>query len=207
MTLGGDHSAALVIDGGDPPRSWQSLDCARDDGGARAANYFARYETFGETQLRDMKTTVLEVLGAALIVGAWVLAALTIPTLPGQVPTHFDFSGRVDRTGPTATLWWLPVIVSVSYLIVGATQLVPARLLNYPVKVTDRNRDGVYALGREMLPALKVCTLLTMFAVEWGTIDSATRGTMSPFFNAAVWTPVGLLFAVMIGYSLRMRAV
>ena len=79
--------------------------------------------------------------------------------------------------------------------------------MNYPVTITDRNRDGVYALGREMLPRVKVCTLLTLLAVEWGAIDAASRGSLSPFFLAAIFAPVILLLGLMIYYTLRMRAV
>jgi hypothetical protein len=79
--------------------------------------------------------------------------------------------------------------------------------MNYPGMITDRNREGVYALGREMLPAVKVCTLLTLLAVEWGAIDAAKRGSLSSFFLAAIVVPVILLLALVIYYTLRMRAV
>ena len=49
--------------------------------------------------------------------------------------------------------------------------------------------------------------LLTILAVEWGAIDAANRGSLSPFFLAAIFAPVILLLGLMIYYTLRMRAV
>jgi hypothetical protein len=49
--------------------------------------------------------------------------------------------------------------------------------------------------------------LLTILAVEWGAIDAANRGSLSPFFLAAIFAPVILLLALMIYYTLKMRAV
>ena len=83
----------------------------------------------------------------------------------------------------------------------------PQRWMSYPVKVTDRNREAVYALNREMLPALKAATLVTTLIVEWGAIDAAQRGTMSPYFNEAVVAALILTFGVVIYYTLKMRAV
>lgn len=78
--------------------------------------------------------------------------------------------------------------------------------MSYPVTVTDRNRESVYALGRQMLPAVKVCALLTLLAVEWGAIVAANRGFVSSFFLAVIFAPVILLLALMIYYTFRMRA-
>jgi hypothetical protein len=91
-----------------------------------------------------------------------------------------------------------------------ATRFMPDRWLNYPVKITDRNRAAVYTLGREMMPALKVCTLLALlalFAAEWGSIDAAVRGAMGSSVTTAIFAPLGLIVAVLIYYTLKMRSI
>jgi hypothetical protein len=77
-----------------------------------------------------------------------------------------------ERRGPVVDL-----VLDRAYLFLNlnAVQLIPTRRMNCPVTITDRNREGFYALGREMLPAVKVCTLLILLAVEWGAIDAANR--------------------------------
>jgi uncharacterized membrane protein len=155
-----------------------------------------------------MKVRILELIAAAIFVAAWILAALAIPTLPAQVPTRFGLDGAPEQMGSAATLWVLPAIATGVYVLMSATQLMPRRWMNYRgVTITDENREAVYALGRAMLPAIKVGVLLTTVAVEWSTIDAAERGTMGPFFAATFLTPLALTIGTAIYYTLKMRAV
>jgi len=154
-----------------------------------------------------MKSLTLEFLAAVIVLAAWFVAAYSIPTLPERIPTHFGLSGAADAMGPASSLWLLPVVITGLFVLLSATQLIPARLMNYPVAITDRNREGVYALGREMLPAVKVCILLMLLAVEWGIIEAAKRGSSSVVFLAAVFAPIVLLLALTIYYTRKMRAV
>lgn len=148
----------------------------------------------------------LEAIAAGICVAAWALAARAIATLPHQIPTHFGWSGVADKTGPAESLWMLPVIVTAFYLLLSGAQFMPSRWMNYPVRITEKNREAVYALGREMLPAIKVCTLLTMFVIEWATIDAARRGAMLPHFMGAIFAPVVVLIGILVYYTLKMRA-
>jgi hypothetical protein len=93
------------------------------------------------------------------------------------------------------------------YGFLSAAQFVPARFMNFPIKITDRNREAVYALGRALLPAIKGCTLVVLLAVEWGSIDAAGRGSVGPLFFAAMIGPVLLLLGVTAYFVLKMRAV
>lgn len=154
-----------------------------------------------------MRARLLEWLAAGIVVAAWLLAARAIQTLPERIPTHFGLNGAADARGPTSFLWFLPAMIGGMYLFLSAMQFLPARLMNYPVKITDRNREGVYALGHEMLVAVKVCTLLTLFAAEWGCIDAAARGSFAPFFMVTIFSSVLLLFGLTLYYTARMRAV
>jgi uncharacterized membrane protein len=154
-----------------------------------------------------MKSRALELVAAGIVVAAWFLAAHGVQTLPERIPTHFGLSGARDASGPASSLWLLPVAITAIYVFLNAIALIPTRLMNYPVTITDRNREGVYAVGREMLPAVKVCALLTLLAVEWSAIDAARRASLSQVFLAAIFAPVILLLALMIYYTLKMRAV
>jgi hypothetical protein len=48
-------------------------------------------------------------------------------------------------TGPAALLWTLPAIATVTYALMSLVRFLPGRSMNYPVKVTDENREAVYA--------------------------------------------------------------
>jgi uncharacterized membrane protein len=147
----------------------------------------------------------LELIAALVFVYVWCLAALTIPTLPAHVPVHFGLNGAPDRFGSPATLWALPAIATVLYAILSLAQRAPSRFMNYPVKITDRNRDAVYALGREMLPFMKICVLLLMLAIEWNSIVAAVLGALPSYFYVEVFAPVAAIIAILAYYTYRMR--
>ncbi|HTV72685.1 MAG TPA: DUF1648 domain-containing protein [Candidatus Acidoferrales bacterium] len=154
-----------------------------------------------------MKARVLELAAGGMLIVAWLLAARAIATLPPLIPTHFGLDGRPDAHGSSATLWLLPAIMTAVYLLVSVNQFIPPRRLNLPVRITDRNRDGVMVLTRELLLAVKVCAMLTVLAVEWACIDASTRGALGPLFSVAIYAPVALLIGVIVYYTMRMRAV
>jgi uncharacterized membrane protein len=156
---------------------------------------------------KDMQSRTLELLAAGIVVLAWILAVQAIPTLPQRIPTHFGLSGAPDGYGRASSLWFLPAFATGMYLLLTAVRFVPNRLRNYPVAITERNRERVYALGREMLPGIKVCAMLTVLAVEWEIVDAATRGSLSPYFFAAIFAPALLLIVFVLYYVKRMRAV
>jgi hypothetical protein len=153
-----------------------------------------------------MKSRLLEGISAGIFAAAWWLAATVVPRLPAIIPSHFNWSGAADRTGPAIALYALPVVVTVLYAGLTGAGFMPRTWMNYPVQVTDRNREALYALSREMLPALKAATLFTTLIVELGAIDAAQRGAMSPYFNAGVIAALVLTFGVVIYYTLKMRA-
>jgi hypothetical protein len=92
------------------------------------------------------------------------------------------------------------------FLFLTVIARTPSSSMNYPVKITDQNRAAVYALARELLPALKAATLLTLLGVEWAMIDAAARGAVGPLFMIAVFAPVALIIGTLVFYTFKMRA-
>jgi hypothetical protein len=159
-----------------------------------------------EVDKRMPKSRLLDALSAGMALAAWLYAAQAIPMLPGQIPIHFDLRGKADGMGPAASLWALPALTTALFLGLIAARRIPPHLRSYAVKVTDANRERVYALGDEMLPALTACTMLTLLGIEWGAIDGAVRGSLGPAFFVAVFAPVALIIAIVVTYTIRMRA-
>ncbi|HLF01928.1 MAG TPA: PH domain-containing protein [Anaerolineales bacterium] len=60
-------------------------------------------------------------LGAGLIVPFILLIVIAVqfPSLPGNIPLHFDGLGQVDRTGPPTGLLILPAIGGIAWLVNG----------------------------------------------------------------------------------------
>jgi uncharacterized membrane protein len=154
-----------------------------------------------------MRSRIFEIVAVGIVAMAWILAVKAIPTLPPRIPTHFGLSGAPDGYGTASSLWFFPAFVTGMYLLLTAVRFLPSRLWNYPVAITERNREGVYALGHEMLPAIKFCTMLVLLAVEWGIVDAAARGSLSTSFSVTIFVPVALLIGLVLYYVKRMRAV
>lgn len=152
------------------------------------------------------RSRLYDALSGGILVAAWLYAAYAIPLLPARVPTHFDLAGQPNAFGSPASLWILPVLTTALFLILIAARYIPARFRNYPVKLTDANRARVYALNDEMLLIITACTMFTLLGVEWGSIDGAVRGSLGLPFYVAVFAPVALIIAIVIAYTIKMRA-
>ncbi len=149
----------------------------------------------------------LEFPAAAIVAVAWVFALTSIRSLPARIPTHFGLNGAADASGPATSLWLLPSVITATFVLLSAVQLMPPRYMNLPVKITEHNREGVYALAGTMLTALKVCTLLLLLTAEWGSIDAATRGSLNPLFFPSIAVLVILNIGLMSYFTRKMRAV
>ncbi|MSR28957.1 MAG: DUF1648 domain-containing protein [Phycisphaerales bacterium] len=149
---------------------------------------------------------------AMLVVGIaamWTIAGTLYPTLPPQIPLHFDGSGSPDRWGPPNFWNWflLPSIGTVVPLfLTGIAAVIPWLLRNYPGLVSIPRRVQFLALPpdgqRRALTALAgmllwISTVLVwMFAGMIYATALVARGTWSgmPLWVALI--PVGAILAI-----------
>lgn len=96
--------------------------------------------------------------------------------LPETIPTHFNFQGRVDGYGHKSSLWAIPILSAGLYLAMGliATKLKPW-LMNYPVKVTEKNAPKLYPLAIRMLSVMNFCFVMA-FLITTGIILLKIKG-------------------------------
>jgi hypothetical protein len=93
--------------------------------------------------------------------------------LPSQIPTHFDAAVKPNGFGAPSTLLLVPVISVFIYLVLTAVSFFPERF-NYPVKVTEQNRQRLQAIAVAMLGWIKAVTMCTLAYVTWATVRVAT---------------------------------
>lgn len=82
----------------------------------------------------------------------WSLAALWWPTLPAQIPLHFDAAGTPDRWGPASIANWfmLPFIATwISLLIGGIAAFMPTLVRTWPAIVNVPQKKRWMALPPE----------------------------------------------------------
>lgn len=136
-------------------------------------------------------------LSLLLLLGTAVFLAVCWRYIPEEVPMHFNAAGEIDRWGSKAELLVLPVISWLMYGLLTVVEQFPGAW-NTGVKVTEENRERVYALLSHMLSTLK---LLTIAMFTWITVWCALARPLPVWFLPVV---LGALFGDMIYWLVRL---
>lgn len=129
-----------------------------------------------------------------LAVGGLCAIALAVAGLfiwqgmPERVPTHFGLDGTADGWGPRISVLIMPLVGLGLWAMMAILSRFP-KLYNFPVPVTDANRQTLYLLGRRMLLVMGVEIVLLYGGILWMTVRAAHN---LPPGGVAVVTPVGL---------------
>lgn len=113
-------------------------------------------------------------LVALVAVGVSVVAvARAWPELPARVPMHFDLAGEPDGWGGRGSVLLLPVTALFLYLLLSAVQYFPAHWYNYPVSLTDENRDRQHRLAKGLIVAMKAAICGLFAHLTLGVLETA----------------------------------
>lgn len=108
------------------------------------------------------ETPALFFLFAAWIVGVWIQFDNR-----GEVPLHFNARGEVDSWGDASTALLLPAIALVLYGLLTWVQRHP-RWCNYPVEITDANREQAYCQMSRIVYRIKVLVMALFLYLTLG---------------------------------------
>lgn len=108
----------------------------------------------------------INVLCLVMIIGIAIYLILNWANIPEKVPMHYNFAGKVDRFGNKSEIIILPIITVIMFSFMSVIEHFP-QLWNTGVKVTDKNKEYVYRILKNMITTIKliaVCvfTYLTM---------------------------------------------
>lgn len=131
-----------------------------------------------------------------VLLGTAVFLVLYWKDIPQKVPMHFNAAGEIDRWGSRAELLILPVISWLMYGLLTVVEQLPGAW-NTGVKVTEENREQVYAFLGHMLSMLK---LLIMVMFTWITLWCALARPLPAWFLPVV---LGAVFGDMIYWLVR----
>lgn len=115
---------------------------------------------------------LLELAGLIALSAMLFVSAYHYRDLPEQIPTHFNASGQVDAWGQRESIWLLPGIAAIMYLLLTLLNRFP-HLFNFPVKVTEANAERLYTIGTRAVRLLKIALILMMLYLNWKTISIA----------------------------------
>jgi len=153
-----------------------------------------------------------ELLPLFLLFAGVYLAATYYPLLPSRIPTHFDFWGVPDGWGGKDSIFALPVINAVVYVIITvisvllATVKDPRKLINLPQKrkaaLTDAQVERLRVFLNQCLFALKVLIQGMMVYLIYITIEIATgrAGGLEQYWFLFI-IAIGALVLHMVGKS------
>jgi uncharacterized membrane protein len=133
-----------------------------------------------------------------LLLLLWLTVAYLVMVLPATIPVHFNFSGMPDRWGSKKTLWVLPIIASMVYVLLAFIKRMPAKQLNYPVALTVSNQAALHQITQHMLSALQIGVLLLMGRIVLDVYLYAAGKWLPSFFGVMVC--VGLFVILPVVY-------
>ena len=139
---------------------------------------------------------VLELVGLAGLVMLLVVPAFYYQQLPESIPVHFNFQGQPDSFGPRETIWILPTIGTVLFLLMSIANQSP-HTFNYTVKIDERNAEVEYAMATRMMRLIKALIVVVFVYLDWTSIQIALGEStglywwFAPAFLLALFGTVG----------------
>lgn len=114
-----------------------------------------------------MKRFWSEVPALFFLLAAWVVGVWIQFDNRAEVPLHFNAQGEVDRWGDASTALLLPAIALVLYGLLTWLQRHP-RWCNYPVEITDANRESVYRQMSHIVGRIKTLVMCLFLYITMG---------------------------------------
>lgn len=138
-----------------------------------------------------------DLLSGVVLLATILYLVFSWAEIPDTVPTHFNFSGEADAWGSKNSILLCPILAGVFYIGLSAVILFPGAW-NFPVKLTDENREQMFILGQEMLSASKASSVLLLCYIAFATASrQALSGLLMIIFLI-------VMFGVIIFYLVRM---
>lgn len=114
-----------------------------------------------------MKRFWNEVPALFFLLAAWVVGVWIQFDNRGEVPLHFNARGEVDSWGDASTALLLPAIALVLYGLLTWLQRHP-RWCNYPVEITDANRELAYRQMSHIIGHIKTLVMCLFLYITMG---------------------------------------
>lgn len=114
-----------------------------------------------------MKRFWSEVPALFFLLAAWVVGVWIQFDNRAEVPLHFNAQGEVDRWGDASTALLLTAIALVLYGLLTWLQRHP-RWCNYPVEITDANRERVYRQMSRIVGRIKTLVMCLFLYITMG---------------------------------------
>ena len=114
-------------------------------------------------------------IATALFFLLWVFTLYSYFNSPDTVPSHFNAAGKPDGySGKSAGLWFAG-IASFIFVILTVVRT-KTRSFNYPVTITESNRERQYELASRFISGLNiVCMALFLYIAVAGHLVASNK--------------------------------
>jgi uncharacterized membrane protein len=109
-----------------------------------------------------------------LLLFLWLSVFYMYKHLPDIIPTHFNVSGEVDDYGNKYTLFLIPLLGTVLFVVMSILVRYPEKF-NYPVKITPTNAQRQYVLATRLIRWLNVTIMIVFNGLLWLIYYSAIK--------------------------------
>lgn len=150
------------------------------------------------TTEKDQLDKSLYWLGIISILMMWMLVYRYLPDLPERIPSHFNFKGEIDAYGSKYMLFILPVIGTITWVVIGYLGNKP-QLYNFPVQITESNKETQFYLAQKMMRIMNASTSILFLFIQWILIQSAQEQS-SKITSMLLYLMVGWILVITFGY-------
>ena len=107
---------------------------------------------------------IIEAIALLVLASTIILVAYYYNKLPGIIPTHFDFSGKVDDYGSKSSIFTLPILSTLLYIGLTVLNKYP-QTFNYLGEITLDNAESQYRFATRFLRVLKLIVMITFLII------------------------------------------
>jgi len=137
----------------------------------------------------------LDIFSFSLLIIFWTYTIISYFDLPAEIPVHYNFQGRADSMGPRETIFLLPGIITLVYILLTVLGRYPHRF-NYAVEITEENAPRQYLLATRVLRITKFVIVIFCLYVNYKVINYQLASSTNlgwwflPAFMISILLPV-----------------
>jgi uncharacterized membrane protein len=135
---------------------------------------------------------IVDGISITLLILMWCYCIINYMELPETIPTHFNAVGEPDSYGSKQTIWLIPIIATVLYIVMFILNKYP-HIHNYMVNITEENALKNYRFSTRTLRVVNFLCVLLMTYITYIIVESA----FGKQFNLGTW-----FIPVVIGVSI-----
>lgn len=135
---------------------------------------------------------ILEIIGYSALAAFWIFVSYAYSVMPQTIPTHFNLAGEADGFGEKETVFLMPIIGTLLFIVLSVVQQRP-HAFNYLTEITHENAEKQYTNAVRMMRFLKVALVVVFGFGEILTYKTA----MGSGEDLGVWiVPITLVLTL-----------